>query len=291
MLDLLRRRKSDGSCTEVTSRPLGARQTQNRFTSMKNTPRKSAFTLIELLLLMGIVGVLAAILVPIFDHIRTLANRSVDASNIRQIGQASLIYARQNQDQLPPIGGNGRAGLDNNGKLQEDISTVSLHAIAAALARSGGLNEASVWISGNDKHVSVNATDQTTVLEGTTVKTLTPAFENSGLSYAYIGGLNLDLPSNTPIAFTRGLTKNGGLGQWVEAGNHGVYGRDGGYIVFLGGQVGFYENVGATDETGIFTDYETGDRTNSMAEAVPDWVDQQKFYSDPLGPSGSPTGN
>lgn len=259
---------------------------------MKSTPASKAFTLIELLILVGIIGILAAILVPTVDRVRDAARRSVDASDIRQIGQASLIYAKQYQGRLPPLGGIGKQGLTADGELSETVgaTTPSLHAIAAALARSGGLNDASVWISSSDKHAYVYPAGQTTVLTGTTTKTITPEFKSSGLSYAYIAGLNTSFPSNIPVVFTRGLNVGSG-GTWIKTANHGVYGDEGGYIVFLGGHVAFYENVGLTAQTGIFTHYSTGEKTNVMRYALPDHSYGQRFYSYPAGPSGSPAGN
>lgn len=259
---------------------------------MKSTPPSNAFTLIELLILVGIIGVVAAIIVPALDRAREAARMSVDASNIRQIGQASLIYARDNQGQLPPVGGYGYRGLTQHGELGPMGSqTPSLHAIAAALARSGGLNDASIWISSSDEHREISPAPQTTVLTGTTTKTLTPTFAESGLSIAYIAGLNTSFRSDIPVAFTRGLNKSGGNGLWIATSGHGVYGSEGGFIVFLGGQVGFYKDVGTTAQTGIFVDFDNGASTNIMGNALPAYPASQRFYSDPMGPSGSPSGN
>ena len=59
------------------------------------------FTLIELLTVIAIIGILAAIIIPTVGKVRETARRSVDSSNLRQLGQASLIYSSDTRDTLP----------------------------------------------------------------------------------------------------------------------------------------------------------------------------------------------
>ncbi len=58
--------------------------------------RTQAFTLIELLTVIAIIGILAAILIPVVGKVRESARTSTCISNLRQIGQACSLYEAEN---------------------------------------------------------------------------------------------------------------------------------------------------------------------------------------------------
>ena len=63
----------------------------------------SAFTLIELLFVIAIIAILAAILFPVFARARENARRSSCQSNLKQIGLGMIQYAQDYDEQvLPP---------------------------------------------------------------------------------------------------------------------------------------------------------------------------------------------
>ncbi|HZZ44567.1 MAG TPA: prepilin-type N-terminal cleavage/methylation domain-containing protein [Tepidisphaeraceae bacterium] len=61
-----------------------------------------AFTLVELLVVIGIIALLISILLPTLSTARQAANTAVCASNIRQLATASLLYAIENHGYFPP---------------------------------------------------------------------------------------------------------------------------------------------------------------------------------------------
>jgi len=65
--------------------------------------RKWAFTLVELLVVIAVIALLAAILFPVFSRARERARQSSCASNLKQLGLGIMQYIQDNDEQ-PPVG-------------------------------------------------------------------------------------------------------------------------------------------------------------------------------------------
>lgn len=63
--------------------------------------RNTAFTLVELLVVMGIVAVLSAVAVPVYSRARQRTLSVKCLSNLRQMGSAAMVYAGEHNMTLP----------------------------------------------------------------------------------------------------------------------------------------------------------------------------------------------
>jgi prepilin-type N-terminal cleavage/methylation domain-containing protein/prepilin-type processing-associated H-X9-DG protein len=64
---------------------------------MKLTPRRTAFTLVELLVVISIIGALTAILLPAVNQAREAARQATCTNHLAQLGKAVLSYATTKQ--------------------------------------------------------------------------------------------------------------------------------------------------------------------------------------------------
>lgn len=145
--------------------------------------------------------------------------RSVASSNLRQVGQACLIYASEHQEKLPAT-------------VATDVWD-----FARLTALEGGLNDATIWANSSDPATQDLDGHLSTVLTKDR-SSLDPNFRKLKPTWAVaLGDIHAGSPATTPIAWTRGLQPDG---TWPA---HGPNGTDGGHLVFLGGNVAFYRNT------------------------------------------------
>jgi prepilin-type N-terminal cleavage/methylation domain-containing protein/prepilin-type processing-associated H-X9-DG protein len=85
--------------------------------------KRRAFTLVELLVVIGIIAVLIAILLPAFNVAREKSRRTKCMANLRSLGQAMYLYANQHRDRLP--NGNARGTFidyDGSNRVMVDFA-------------------------------------------------------------------------------------------------------------------------------------------------------------------------
>jgi len=218
------------------------------------------FTLVELLTVIAIIGILAAIIIPTVGKVRETAQRTVDASNLREIGKAAMIYAADNNDRLPdPLAAAAQQNVQASSNYFRWIGL---------LGRAGTLNDAGFYFSRNDPLYDGSSPPTVMDPDDASRRQVAAALQQKTPSFEFVGGLRMTDPATTPIAFTRGLNAQGG---WDR--DRGVYRQDGGHIVFLGGNVQFYQSI---DDRLVNTQ---GKPTNDIRETIPAPADgSQRIY-------------
>ncbi len=196
----------------------------------KTAHAKKGFTLIELLTVIAILAILGAIIFPTVGQFRTLAKKSSDSSDLRNIVQASQLFAAQNGERLVDV--DQVLTVSTEGDLSADGTNPSSDVadVAAVLAFGGELNDPKTWMSANEPPESLNGGLYT-------ASTGASNYEPSDFSFSYVTGLQTSDSANTPVAFTR---QSGTEGKW---GAKDPYGDDGGHVAFLGGSVSWYETL------------------------------------------------
>jgi prepilin-type processing-associated H-X9-DG protein/prepilin-type N-terminal cleavage/methylation domain-containing protein len=106
---------------------------------------RSAFTLVELLVVIGIIGILVAILLPTVAGVNRQARQVKCSSNLRQIATASLMRGQERRGWLAlsglivaPPGANGAGGLPAG--LNDSEQRRYTYAYAPSLGFAGGVS-------------------------------------------------------------------------------------------------------------------------------------------------------
>ena len=210
--------------------------------------KNRGFSLIELLMGLGVMAILMGMLAPAVGVIREKAQRMATAQKRRQIGIAVATYQSLT----------GRS-----------LAAADLGDWMSRLAAETGLRESEVFLFDEDPLMAQVTSAMPPVLVrpvGDGTWTEIAGFEDWPIGITVVSGLQPGAnPSTTPVAWTRGLTTSG---TWQHAGaaRPGVYGSEGGYVVFLDGHVEFYRNL--ADQGGQLVHFTEGTPTGNIREAV-----------------------
>ena len=170
--------------------------------------KKSGFTLVEILVVIGVIGLLAAILIPAVSGGMAKARRAQCMNNLKAIGASTLAYGSDNRGHLPRIGSGGDFG--------------SLSEMAKAFFEDGYLETPETWVCPTDSgRTPCRAANM-------------DSFQTSAnCSYFYFEGYNLlkvDSVNKMPLFCDR--ARGGFKAALTSQDNHGARYRN---VVYLGG--------------------------------------------------------
>jgi len=210
--------------------------------------RHSGFSLIELLMVLGVMAILMGMLVPSVGIVREKAQRMATGQKLRQIGLAVATYQS--------VTGQSLKGSDLGDWM-------------ARLASETGVREGKLYIFEEDPLLAAAADSIPPVLvkpgKGGDWEEV-EGFEDWPIGVAVVSGLNLmSNPSTTPVAWTRGLASSG---KWQDYSGQrpGIYGSKGGFIVFLDGHVEYHTDLARGG--GQLVDFSDGSRTADIRQAI-----------------------
>lgn len=210
--------------------------------------RAHGFSLIELLMVLGVMGLLMGMLIPSVGVVREKAQRMATSHKLRQIGLAVATY---------------------QSVTSRSLSGSSLAEWMSRLAGETGVGDGPLFLFEEDPLVAAMPGPVPPVLVEKNAQGQWQAVDGFGdlpIGVAVVSGTSiLASPSTTPVAWTRGLTAEG---TWLDHGSNrsGVYGAEGGFIVFLDGHVRFFTDL--AEDGGQLVRFADGRQTADIREAI-----------------------
>lgn len=98
----------------------------------------AAFTLVELLVVIGIIALLAALLLPVLSHARRNAHRVACLNNLGQLGKAVQIYVGENGGRYPRLSPRPSLNHDHPGLYEAMHSYIHDQRLLRCPAEKGG---------------------------------------------------------------------------------------------------------------------------------------------------------
>jgi len=218
---------------------------------MKKQTSKKAFTLVELLIVVGIIGMLAGLLFPVIGRVGNTGAQMKSLNNAKNIVQSWMNYTK-------------------SGQKMRIVSAPDIWSWAGVLAERAELNTPQLWILDGDPQVQERLASSSVAMPvaisnrvGTNWQ-LNPEFKAFPISWAVANKTDSNADSTVPILWTRGLRPTG---AWDE--EAGVFRKDGGHIAFADGRVEWFKSLrDENTQQGILRVYGETSRTFNIAQAI-----------------------
>ena len=210
---------------------------------------RCAFSLVELLIVIAIIGILASILFPAFGLVMELAKQTEARERIRQVAM-SYNMLKATDDRFVTVPKN---------------SVNDMHDWAAYLAAKGGVNIAEVYFINSDPLVAAaESLPRVIVVPNPNGEdSVHPKWPSAPISYEAAAGISPTAPSSmTPLIWTRGL---GTDGNWSK--EDSPWEGKGGHVAYTDGHVRWYKTLDNPDG-GELVDPYSYDNTASISNAI-----------------------
>ncbi len=216
---------------------------------MKTKKIKKAFTLVELMIVIAIIGILAGLIFPAFGPVLRAVDKMTASSYASSIAKGWIQYTRNSTVPL--------------------LKKENIYLWAAVLAEKQDLNTPKLWCLTFDELVGFEIADGglpnvvVDIAQNGDVR-LNQKFANLPISWQVANGTPASAKSSTPLLWTRGLKFDG---RWDA--DMGVFKSEGGHIVFVDGSVQWFSSLKKEGSNeGVLNVYGSTTPTFNIVQAI-----------------------